>query len=123
MKTPTLAPAYCYLYPLLASTANKLGYALAIHGSMTKAMDLIAIPWVEDAADEQALVDAVVEAVSGEQPLAGQFDASQNKWVTVNLKEPSQKPHGRKVWTIILKGGAYIDLGVMPRTATTITNQ
>jgi len=113
MKEPSLAPAYCCLFPLLAAVAQKLGYALAIHGSMAKDMDLIAVPWTDEAADPQILVTAIVDATSGEQPLAGRYDGE--KWVEFDMKDPFSKPHGRLVWTIILKSGVYIDFGVMPR--------
>lgn len=82
--------------------AQELGYAIAIHGSLLRDIDLIACPWTETAVDAETLKDAVVKVVNG--------------FIPERQREPSQKPHGRLVWTIHIGGGSYIDLSVMPRT-------
>ena len=101
MKEPSLAPTYCYLYPVLAEVARKNGYALAIHGSMQSDFDLFAIPWTDAAVSAEQLVEAITGICNG--------------WIVEKEKGPTVKPHGRLVWTIILGGQAYIDFGVMPR--------
>ena len=112
MKPALLAPAYCCLYPKLAEVAREHGYALAIHGTMARDLDLIAIPWTDSVCCAEQLVSAIVEACSGHQPTAGRFDGE--KWHSVDMSKPASHPHGRLVWTILLQGGAFIDLGVMP---------
>lgn len=43
------APAiYTTYFGMLNEAANKLGYALTIHGSMSRDFDLVAIPWIAD---------------------------------------------------------------------------
>lgn len=111
MKPASPAPAYCWLYPRLAEVAREHGYALAIHGTMSRDMDLIAIPWTDSVSCEGQLVDAIVEASGGKQGTAGRFDGE--KWHTVDMSKPASHPHGRLVWTILLENGAFIDLGVM----------
>ena len=59
MKEPTRAPAYACMYHGLCDTARKHGYALAIHGTMTTDLDLVAIPWTDEAADVDTLVAAL----------------------------------------------------------------
>lgn len=104
-KKPTYAPAYVVgIYPALAEKARGLGYALALHGSLKRDLDLIAVPWTDDASDPDALLAAMMAT----------FDVSTNNPMGL----PEAKPHGRMCWTIPLWWGAYIDLAVMPRTMT-----
>jgi len=91
--------------------ARACGYCLATHGSMERDVDLLAVPWVDDAVDAFSLVRAVQDAVSAE---FGKCYRS---------NEPERKPHGRLTWIMYFQGavstptGAYpfIDLSVAPR--------
>lgn len=102
VKEPSVAPMYACLYPGLAEVARGLGYALAIHGSMVTDLDLIAVPWREDAVPADALAFAIQRHCS-----ACLTDCS----ATGN---PEAKPHGRKAWHLSLHSGACIDLSVTP---------
>lgn len=43
---PNFGPAYAAaMYPDLAKIFQKNGYALAVHGSLARDLDLIAVPW------------------------------------------------------------------------------
>jgi len=47
MKPASRAPIYAAcVYPELAELCRDCGYALAVHGSLARDFDLIAIPWV-----------------------------------------------------------------------------
>lgn len=93
---------YAALYPSLRQAARELGWALALHGSLSKDLDLLAVPWTEDAASEDALVRAIVEAASG--------------FISRSDKDTREKPHGRRAYTIHLgSSGGYVDLSVMPQ--------
>lgn len=79
------------------------GYAIGVHGSQMRDLDLIAAPWTDDACTALRLAEEVATALPGV--------------VHVRAKP---KPHGRTSWTIIPRyrwGGDlwYIDLSVMPR--------
>ncbi|HEX9951536.1 MAG TPA: hypothetical protein VGB53_07190 [Rubricoccaceae bacterium] len=102
---PRPAASYATLYPRLCSVARPLGYALALHGSMQRDMDVVAIPWVEDASEPEALVQALCECVGG---AIGHYDDGE---------PPFPGPHGRLSWSIHFRTGGddYIDLSVMPR--------
>lgn len=89
---------YAALYPSLVAVGREHGYAVALHGSLRKDMDVIAIPWTEEASSAEDLVDAVVESTKGSV-----------------LGDVTAMPHGRLVWTINLASGAYIDFGVIAR--------
>ena len=48
MKPANRAAVYAAaLYPDLAEIAREHGYALAVHGSLARDFDLIAVPWRE----------------------------------------------------------------------------
>ena len=106
---PRPAAAYAAIYPILAEAVRPLGYALAMHGSLNRDMDLVAIPWTEDAAEPELVAEKITAKIDG-------FTG----WDT-NPGKP--KPHGRRSWLIWfngtkdvpLGGGACIDLSIMPR--------
>jgi hypothetical protein len=86
-----------------ANVARKHGYALGVHGSRCRDVDLVAVPWTDEAADPELLVDAIASAIPG----------------TV-IGAVTSKPHGRKAWAIYPRYGTaadhwYVDLSVMPR--------
>lgn len=97
---------YAAMYPKLRQAAFEHGYALPIHGSLTKDLDVLAVPWVETASDPACLVKALADAAGGF--VVGSFKV---------------KPHGRLAWTINFgSNGGYIDLSVMPRVPASITD-
>lgn len=98
-RNPRFPAVYAALYPLLTEVANKHGYALAINGSLTHDMDLIAVPWVEDAADQRTLADAIIGSLKGS--------------FVNEVGNAGVKPHGRTAYTIFMDNGAYLDLSVM----------
>lgn len=88
--------------PGVRTVARARGYAVAVHGSLQRDIDLIAVPWTKCAGDPTELAQAiigVVEATTGACSLLG---------------EPSQKPHGRIAYTLVHKGfTSEIDLSVI----------
>jgi hypothetical protein len=40
------AASYALLYPHLVELVRPLGYALALHGSMNRDFDMVAVPWL-----------------------------------------------------------------------------
>jgi hypothetical protein len=124
MKDATRAPVYAMMYHGLCDTARKFGYALAIHGTVTADLDLIAVPWIDDAAPAETMVEALrkhINAVEypellrrqlGDENLVQQILARRDE-----PKDPEQKPHGRRAWNLYLDHGGKVDLSVMPRAA------
>lgn len=105
--------------PAVQKAARECGYAVGLHGSMERDLDLIAVPWTPDAKGAAELVEAVRCAVSGfiiETGTPGaKYDAAADKFVPAVVVNPAAKPHGRLAWSIQLGGAAYVDLSVMPR--------
>lgn len=104
----TLLPRYQELLPIIRRVAHANGYAIGLHGSGQRDMDLIAVPWTGEAVAAEELVERLVEACDGEN-CAGVLDPG-----------IANKPHGRRAWSIRLTGKMlfyehlYIDLSVMP---------
>lgn len=96
---------YWGIWPDMIPIARDLGYALAIHGSLSRDLDVIAIPWTDEAVDAETLVEAI----------RAKFDCWIGTGVTRKSDGGEAKPHGRKAWSLHLGGHAFIDLSVMPR--------
>lgn len=110
MKPIAFAPAYLWLIPLMTEIAREHGYALAVHGSINRDLDLIAVPWVEEVKPATELVEALRECVCGN--IRSYVRGAGGNDVCVN---PENKPHGRVAWSIHMQyPHLYIDLSVMP---------
>ena len=76
--------------------ARQDGWAIGVHGSMTRDLDIIATPWTDEAVDETAFVEAMRAAV--ERELGGAaFIGAGDDGRTAGYK---RKPHGRRCWTL-----------------------
>lgn len=102
------------LGPIRAAAKWK-GYSIAVHGSLERDIDLVAVPWVETAASQVRLFEAVFAAVSriaSNAYIRNDPDADPNDYTR---RSPEPKPHGRLAWSIYLGDGrSYVDLSVMP---------
>jgi len=110
------SPLGCLAFlPRVFVVAQRLGYVLAVHGSMTRDCDFVACPWVEDAVPAHELVEAIRAACGGVIANDGAADA-----LDYTRRNPEPKPHGRLAWVIQLGGEQRIDLSVMPRAASSL---
>jgi hypothetical protein len=115
MKTdpvPARAAAYCAIYPRLLQIAQDHGYALTVHGSVHRDLDLVAIPWVEEASEPLELITAMKEIT---RTVTHHPD-------TDHLSPdcaPTIKPHGRVAYSLHVTDrgmyGGYFDISVMPK--------
>lgn len=90
------------LLPPLRLAARGCGYAIAVHGSLARDIDLVAIPWTAGAYSPDKLVERLLGVVAG---VLGR---------AATIGEWSDKPHGRKAVMIFTSGPAEIDLSIMP---------
>ena len=91
------------ILPAVREAARFKGYAVAVHGSLKRDIDLIAIAWTDEAVPAAEVVAAVKGAIGG---VLGNC---------ITIGEPGQKPHGRIAFTLIHPGFAgEIDLSVIP---------
>lgn len=106
---------YAVILPVAIAAARACGYALAVHGSMADDLDLIAVPWVDEAKSDIELVDALCKAVGGFVP-GGVMPGFSMDAKPVIEKNRKAMPHGRLSFNIHWMGHVRIDLAVMPRT-------
>lgn len=101
-----IAPWYSIMYVKLDRIAMRHGYALTLHGSMARDLDLVAVPWMEDADDPKVLIKA----------FAG-FIAERAQSLNYGYAPPAKKPHGRLsyILPIGMDENYYLDISVMPR--------
>lgn len=76
------------------------GWALAVHGSGVKDLDIVAFPFAFDPIPITELVAGVVKASGG--------------YLSDKHEFPIKKAHGRLCWLIILDEYHYIDFSVTP---------
>lgn len=100
---PTRIPAEGWDHPVLPEVepireaARKYGYAIAEHGSHERDLDLVAVPWTEEAVSYAEFCHR----------LAQDIDA-------VIVGSPETKPHGRVAFSLQKKGWyRLIDLSII----------
>lgn len=99
---PHYAPVYAAaLYPDLATIAREHGYALAVHGSLARDFDLIAVPWVDNPSEPATVLDDITSKFA-------------IRLITPKDKG-NDKPHGRQAFTISIgHGDCALDISFMP---------
>lgn len=93
------------ILPPMRNAALDAGYALAVHGSLNRDIDLIAVPWAADCDTKEELVDCLIGAMRGVIKRA----CKQGEW--------AEKSHGRQAIILLAfcgENSAFIDLSVMP---------
>lgn len=98
MKPANNAPMYCAMYPSLAEICRSHGYALAVHGTLARDFDMIAVPWVDNPAEPQVVVDAITSKHA----------------VNNAAGSPEMKKHSRLCYTLALYGEFFFDFSFMP---------
>lgn len=98
----------------LRAKARELGYALAVHGTLKRDIDLVAAPWAERAVEPRILAEALRDVarehnggIAHQKP-----EEEADAWHRAGV--PGHKPFGRLCWSFHLGGGPYIDLSVLP---------
>ena len=95
-----LRPAlYAHRVHELQAIAKASGYAIAIHGSMMRDLDVIAVPWVKNARTPKHLINEICERMG----------------LTATKDDGTLKPHGRLAYTLLLGNIGFVDLSIMPK--------
>lgn len=96
---PNYSPIYAAaLYPELCKIFQKHGWALAVHGSLARDLDLVAVPWTPVVSEPAVVVDEVTTTF----------------WIR-RIGEFTLKEHGRICLTLSIgHGHCSIDLSFMP---------
>lgn len=97
-------PDYAAFFTVARLVAWSYGYGVGLHGSFTRDLDLILVPWTDRANPDPDHVLKNIESRSG--------------WKRIK-DDGSKHPHGRLVWTLTSRRfecPRFIDIGFMPLT-------
>lgn len=92
---------YAVLWPSFRKAALNCGWSIALHGSMANDMDMMAMPWAEEASDVETFTSAISECIG------------KTIWKEKHSIAFTDKPHGRIVYTMSIMGDFYIDLSII----------
>jgi len=121
---PKPAAFYGCIYNIVQEVGIANGYAVAIHGSLARDLDLIAVPWTNDAISDFELIKLIAEVLGGECRNENGFKIGLGNDAMYG-KDYTPRPHERRAYRIYLgnsfekqDGGLityYIDISVTPR--------
>lgn len=94
--------SFVQMIDVLRKNARNRGYALAVHGTLLRDIDLIAVPWIAKPKAPSTLKRSLHGIINVFHPHA------------FSNRKPELKPQGRLAWSIHLGNGTYIDLSVVP---------
>ncbi len=95
-------PDYARVFTIARCLAWAEGYALMMHGSFTRDLDLVAIPWADRTCEPEHLVRRILDAAN----------------LRITAPDTGDKLHGRMAWTLSFKtfgDPRFIDLSITPR--------
>lgn len=92
---------YCVLWESFRKAGLNCGWALALHGSMASDMDMMAMPWTEDAKPVEELIKALSDCIDN------------TIWKDHHFIPFYGKPHNRVVYTLSIFSDFYIDLSII----------
>ncbi len=106
------------ILPSMRRMAKDFGYAITVHGSLNRDIDLVAVPWREhNVADPDTLVVRLAGAVGGVTGRCNYWSNSEKKFRPESPIKWCEKPHGRIATTLMVwcgENSADLDLSVMP---------
>jgi len=94
---------YAAIYGDLRKKALECGWALGLHGSLNSDMDIMAMPWVEDATDADTMIKNLSKC----------FCDGFDKVLFEPDKYVNEKPNGRVVYIIPIWEDFYLDINVI----------
>lgn len=102
-------PDYARAYTVIRHLAWEEGYGVGMHGSFTRDLDLILVPWTESACSPERLIKRI---------------CASNLKLIEQHSNPGIKPHGRLAYTLLFKefgDPRFIDISFTPRL--NVTNE
>lgn len=97
------------ILPPMRRAAKDAGYAITVHGSLNRDIDLVAVPWREhNVWTMDALIECLVGAIRS---VTGRCN---------KMADWAEKPHGRRAKMLLAwvgENSANIDLSIMPTIA------
>lgn len=108
-----LKKIYTSVLPTIRAVARKSGYAIGVHGSLTRDLDLIAAPWAKGAVQPVTLAARIHSAIS-------KYSYSPS---SLRKQGSGNKPYGRQAYVLHLgfhgrnhqRKSIYVDLSITPK--------
>lgn len=91
---------YAAMWDDLRNAALDCGWALGLHGSLKSDMDIMAMPWTEEALPAPVMISALCGCFTDAEDLTGTVQ------VTI-------KPNNRTVYTLSIWADFYLDISVI----------
>lgn len=95
------AAFYAAMWDDIRQAAMDVGWAVALHGSLTSDMDIMAMPWTEYACSFEDMLSKIVALFDGN-------SLSEAYFITYN-----EKPNNRVVATIPIFADFYLDISAI----------
>jgi hypothetical protein len=89
---------YASLWDDLRQAAMNKGWALGLHGSLSRDMDIMAMPWTREASSDIEMIEALKNC----------FTDAENLDLDV-----SDMPNNRRVFTLSIWADFYLDINVI----------
>lgn len=94
------AAFYASMWNDFRQAAMDCGWALGLHGSLASDMDIMAMPWTENATSADEMVERLIDCFGFSRPAYYEVDKT-------------SKPNNRVVYTIPIFADFYIDLNII----------
>jgi hypothetical protein len=95
------AAFYACIWDDLRQAALNCGWALGLHGSLNNDMDIMAMPWIEDAKPIEEMIQALSDCFT------------ENPFKNKHTKPNYDKPNNRVVYTMNIWADFYLDINVI----------
>lgn len=93
------AAFYACMWQDLRNAALSCGWALGLHGSLSSDMDIMAMPWTEDAKPVEEMIEALNDCFTGSM---------------FGVRPPyTEKPNNRIVYSINIWADFYLDISII----------
>lgn len=101
------AAFYACMWGDFRQAAMDCGWALGLHGSLNSDIDIMAMPWIENAMTADEMISHMISTCFGESVWA--------KEPHFKKSQPGDKPNGRIVYTIPIFADFYLDINVIEK--------
>lgn len=95
------AAFYASIWPDIKQAALDCGWALGLHGSLNSDMDIMAMPWTEEATSKEELINSILKCFEG------------NIFNDISKIPYYNKPNNRIVYTIHIFKDYYLDINII----------
>lgn len=95
---------YASMWSDFREAALDCGWALGLHGSLSSDMDIMAMPWVEDAKPVEDMINSLERCLT-----------KPDKKLWVPTAKTKDKPNGRVVYTVHIFSDFYLDINIIER--------